>query len=312
VSELEFEPFADEHVAGAARLLAARHARHRAAEPLLADGDPEEAIRAVCSEEGTTGVVAIREGDVAGYVIAEIGEHLYFDRFAWIERAGHAAESAEVARDLYAAASGAWVDAGAKRHFVLVPALPEYLDPWYRLGFGHMHVEAVRESGGRPGPLPSGVTIRRGGHDDVDEALRIDRFIHDHQRQPPSFGLIVLRPDEEARADWIETFDDPSTGYFVVELNGRAVGHSLLYTAPSDLGVPSDALYLASTATDPEVRGSGIGVALTEHVLAWAAETGHPTVVTNWRMTNVLAERFWRARGFRPVFHRLHRVIGIG
>src|SRR4029077_14307584 len=41
VSELESVPFADEHVAGAAKLLAARHARHRAAEPLLADGDPE-------------------------------------------------------------------------------------------------------------------------------------------------------------------------------------------------------------------------------------------------------------------------------
>jgi ribosomal protein S18 acetylase RimI-like enzyme len=312
MSALEFRPFADEHVGEAALLLASRHARHRAVEPLLADADAADAIRSARKQQGATGTVALRAGKVAGYVVAEIGDHPYFDRFAWIERAGHAAEEPEVARDLYAAAAGGWVEAGATRHFVLVPALPADLDPWYRLGFGHMHVEAIRVSGGRTGEPPPGVTIRRGGRDDLDEALRIDRFIFDHQRRSPSFGLITLRPDEEARADWVETLDDPSTGYFVVELEGRPVGHSLLYAPPPDLGVPVDSLYLASTATAPEVRGTGIGVALAEHVLAWAEETGHPTIVTNWRMSNLLAERFWRARGFRPVFHRLHRVIGIG
>ena len=96
------------------------------------------------------------------------------------------------------------------------------------------------------------------------------------------------------------------------ELEWRPVGHSLLYAPEPELGVPGDAMYLASTATVPKARGSGIGVAMAEHVLAWAKVTGHPTVVTNWRMSNLLAERFWRSRGFRPVFHRLHRVIGVG
>jgi predicted N-acetyltransferase YhbS len=293
-------------------LLAARHARHRAAEPLLADADPEEAIRTTRSEDGTTGTVALRAGKVVGYVVAELGEHRYFDHYAWIGHAGHAAEDPEIARDLYAAAAAGWVEAGAKRHFVLVPPLPGDLDPWYRLGFGHMHVEAIRESSGRPRNLPPGVTIRRGGRDDVDIALRIDSLIYEHQRLSPSFGLITLRPEEEARADWIETLEDPSAGYFVVERHGHPVGHSLLYAADPELGVPAGALYLASTATAPEERGAGIGVALTEHVLSWAEETGHPIVVTNWRMSNLLAERFWRARGFRPMFHRLHRVIGVG
>lgn len=312
MSALEFRSFTDEHLGEAALLLASRHARHRAAEPLLADADAESAIRGARDQEGAKGTVALRAGKVVGYVVAGLGEHLYFDHFAWIGRAGQAAEDAEIARDLYGAAAGGWVEAGATRHFVLVPALLGDLDPWYRLGFGHMHVEAIRESGGRPGDLPPGVTIRRGGRDDVDVALRIDRFIHDHQRLSPSFGLIALRSDEVARADWTETLEDPSTGYFVAELEGRPVGHSLLYAPEPELGVPAGAMYLASTATDPQVRGSGIGVVLAEHVLAWAEHTGHPTVVTNWRMSNLLAERFWRSRGFRPVFHRLHRVIGVG
>jgi GNAT superfamily N-acetyltransferase len=312
MSALEFRPFADEHVGEAGLLLAARHERHRAAEPLLADADPEEAIRTARMEEGVTGTVALRAGRVVGYVLAELGEHLYFDHYAWIEHACHAAEDPEVARDLYAAAAAGWVEAGATRHFVLVPPLTADLDPWYRLGFGHMHVEAIRESGGRPDDLPPGVTIRRGGRDDVDVALRIDSFIYEHQRRSPSFGLIAQRPEDDVRAEWIETLEDPSTGYFVVERRGQPVGHSLLYAASPGLGVPAGALYLASTATAREVRGTGIGGALADHVLAWAAETGHAVVVTNWRMTNLLAERFWRARGFRPMFHRLHRVIGVG
>ncbi len=76
--------------------------------------------------------------------------------------------------------------------------------------------------------------------------------------------------------------------------------------------MPTDAVYLASTAIVPAVRGSGVGVALTEHVLNWARDAGYSSVVTNWRMTNLLASRFWPARGFRPVFHRLHRAVGIG
>jgi len=33
--------------------------------------------------------------------------------------------------------------------------------------------------------------------------------------------------------------------------------------------------------------------------------------VTNWRVTNLLASRFWPARGFRPSYVRLHRAPGV-
>ena len=32
-------------------------------------------------------------------------------------------------------------------------------------------------------------------------------------------------------------------------------------------------------------------------------------MVTDWRATNLLSSRFWTARGFRPTFLRLHRLI---
>jgi hypothetical protein len=48
---------------------------------------------------------------------------------------------------------------------------------------------------------------------------------------------------------------------------------------------------------------------MTTHVLAWAYAAGIPTMVTDWRMTNLLASRFWPKRGFRTTFLRLYRSI---
>ena len=59
-------------------------------------------------------------------------------------------------------------------------------------------------------------------------------------------------------------------------------------------------------------RSQGLGRLLTSHVLAWTSEAGYRAVTADWRETNLLASRFWPARGFRPIFQRLHRVIGIG
>ena len=97
--------------------------------------------------------------------------------------------------------------------------------------------------------------------------------------------------------------------HFVAERDGAVVGQSLLYKRPADLRVPSDSIDLASAATFPELRGAGVGRALFAHVLGWAHENGYPTMVTDWRMTNLLASRFWPRRGFRETFLRLYRSV---
>ena len=69
------------------------------------------------------------------------------------------------------------------------------------------------------------------------------------------------------------------------------------------------ACHLGFAATLPEARGSGIGVALTQAGLAWAAEEGYPAMLTDWRVTNLLSSRFWPRRGFRPQYLRLYRAV---
>ena len=259
-----------------------------------------------------SGVVALRGGRVAAFVLAEVGDRGLFGRSAWVAHAGHAADDAELLRDVYAVAAEPWVEAGAERHYVLVPAFAEALAPWYRLGFAHMHVEGIRRSGGYEAATPAGVTIRRGTRADLEIAEEIDLEIFQLHARSPSFARLTL--DREARrAEWFETdLKEDGLHYLVAEVNGEPVGHSIIFRHEPALGYPENAATLASTAVLEDRRGQGIGLALVAAILRLAAEAGYEYVVPNWRMTNLPASRFWPARGFQPIYHRLHRIIGIG
>ena len=62
-------------------------------------------------------------------------------------------------------------------------------------------------------------------------------------------------------------------------------------------------------AVFPDARGLGAGRALGESYLAWSRDAGYAVAFTDWRSTNLEADRTWRSIGFRPVFRRMHRLI---
>ena len=303
----EIVPFADEHLDGAVRLLAERHARHREVEPLLpADAELGDQLERERGE--LAGTVALEAGEVVGYLLGtrredQIGPHV------WSYIAGHAVRDPELVRDLYAASAEAWVDAGLTRHFVYVPAVPELVDPWFRLSFGASAALAIREAEPQPA-VDGGVAIRESSRDDVGAAVRLDRHQFESMLGSPSFSRNEPPEEEALAAEWAEVWDDPEAHrHFVAERDGAIVGHILLYRRPSDLRVPADSIDLADASTLPEARGSGVGLALTHHVLGWAHEHGYTTMTIDWRMTNLLASRFWPRRGFRETFLRLYRSI---
>ena len=98
----------------------------------------------------------------------------------------------------------------------------------------------------------------------------------------------------------------------MAEQRGRIVGFVALYDQPAGLFRPEGSIHLAVMATLPEVRGQGIGVALVHQALREAKAAGRDVVDVDWRMANLQASRFWPARGFRPAFHRLYRVLNSG
>jgi GNAT superfamily N-acetyltransferase len=198
-----------------------------------------------------------------------------------------------------------------------VPATdPALVDAWFRLGFGHQHVYAIREvpPAGPQAESPAGLEVRAARREDFDALARIDVALPEHQIRSPVFSRLPLPSLEETRAEYEEDFDDPRFTTFVVERDGEVIGATIacpieVSSTHRSLALPPGAGFLGFASVLPEHRGSGAGRLLGEAVFAWARETVREWVVTDWRMTNLLASRTWPQLGFRPTFYRLHRAI---
>jgi ribosomal protein S18 acetylase RimI-like enzyme len=300
-------PFTDADVDAAAELLAERHQRHLEAEPLLPrDVDLRAEVRNAFGMDSANGVAAY-----GGYLLGFSRPEPAWGPNVWIETAGHAAHDSELIRDLYAEAAACWIERGLKAHHVLVPATDASLvDAWFRLGFGAQQAHGIADV--RETAWPAGTRVAEEG--DVDALAELAPYLNRHQQLAPVFGPAAHWTDEELRADILDDFARGDVGSIVAELHGRIVGNFVV--APIDLASmhtglarPPGAAYLAFAVTHPDARGSGAGVALTQATFAWAHERGYRTMVTDWRVTNLLSSRFWPRRGFRTSFLRLHRLI---
>jgi ribosomal protein S18 acetylase RimI-like enzyme len=321
VAGLEVVPFSDEHLDDAGRLLAARHARQREVEPLLPQRfeDPaasREEIERSWRADDSSGAAALRDGRLVGYLIAGPRDAAIWGDNVWVELAGHAVEEPEDARDLYANAAAHWVEQGRTRHYALMPTTdPALIDSWFRLGFGQQQAHAVQEvRAGAKHPRIDGLEIRRPAVDEIDSLIELDLALPRHQRSAPVFSDRPLPSEQEIRDEWIDTLARDEEDVLVAFRDGKPLACWSVVAAELSshfrgLAGPERACYLAYASTLPEARGSGIGVALTNASLARAAERGDSAIVTDWRVTNLLASRFWPKRGFRPVFLRLYRSI---
>jgi ribosomal protein S18 acetylase RimI-like enzyme len=310
VSRTEIVPFSDEHLDGAAALLAARHARHRAAEPLLPSvADFRTQVEHDWRADAASGAAAVRNGAVVGYLIGR-DEESWAGRYLWVRLASHAArEPGEIVRDLYAAAAKRWVEEGLTKQFVFVPPIPDLVEPWFRLSFGLSAVTAARETALEP-VAELGLTIRPSTPADLHDIARLDRMLRPHLNESPSFSGLEIESEESYRDEWSTLWDEGEHTHFVADQGGEIVGHVLLYRRPAgDLRLPPGSIDLADALTEPGARRSGVGTALTNHALSWAHAHGFRTMTTDWRVTNLEASRFWPRRGFRETFLRLYRSI---
>ena len=186
------------------------------------------------------------------------------------------------------------------------------------MSFGLQHVYAFREKVG-PDFEPStghGLTIRTAQRSDIPALLDLDSVLPRHSGQSPVFSRVPI-PDARGvdRGDLEQDLSDERFHAFVAEHDGRVIGAATavsldMSSSWSPLMRPPSCGFLGFAAVLPEARGLGAGRALADAVLAWSRDAGYEWVATDWRSTNLEANRTWRAAGFRPAFYRLHRAIG--
>jgi GNAT superfamily N-acetyltransferase len=299
---LEIHPLSDLR-GQAARLLAERYAAQRLAEPLLPEIVDFHAH--VPTEEG---LVATRGSDAVAYLAGTPDGET-----ARVGFAGCAASEPEALRDLFAVLAVRW---DVSRFAVAVPASSnELIDVFFRLAFGCQFIWAVRDtspwmSASTDLDIP-GVSIRPSSPEDLEAVAGFDEILWQHQALSPSFSGLQVPSAEGFREEWSTLWDEDEYPLHVVaERDGRVVGHALLYHRPGgDLRVPARNIDLAHVATLADVRGTGVGLALTQHMLAWANEHDFRSMTTDWRSVNLLSSRFWPRRGFRAQYLRLYRAV---
>ncbi|MEV0732670.1 GNAT family N-acetyltransferase [Polymorphospora sp. NPDC050346] len=322
MSRVEVRPLEAADLAACGAMLAERHRRHRIAHPLLSPRfeDVNAAVAeltAAFETEDASGAVAFRAGSPVGFLLGAPKTSPVWGPNIWVEAAGQAVTDAEVMRDLYGVAATRWVDEGRTAHYVIVPADDEDLvGAWFRLGFGQQHAHAIRPPEKvATAPLAGGLSVRRAVRADIPELARLDLELPMHHGLAATFSAGRVGTVEESLADWEDDIDNPEYATFVAERDGKVIGSAIgcaLEKSSShlSLALPDNAAFLAYAAVYPHARGAGAGRALGEAVIDWSVDSGFDSVVTDWRVTNLLSSRTWPRLGFAETFLRLHRTVG--
>lgn len=293
---MDVRPFTRADVPAAAALLAARAQDH----PLAAPFDPVAEIEDLLAK-GHTGWVADR-----GYLIGKVDPDA-----AWSLYPGHAARDVATYRHLYRAVSRDWVAAGQRRHAIVAPdADPVAGEAFGNLAFGREHVCALAALADQPaGPPPAHVEVREVTVECFDLIQPLLPTLARHLSEAPCWSPRAAAYYETLDDDYRADVADPGTTYRVALLDGAAVGFASWEPMPERVRVPAGAWALSHMAVLPEWRGHGVGRALTLDGLALLRERGVTVTWTDWRLTNMNAEPYWRTYGWRPYNVRLSRRV---
>ncbi|HTE85923.1 MAG TPA: GNAT family N-acetyltransferase [Dehalococcoidia bacterium] len=326
---LEIRPLERGDWEAAAELLARRHAAELRSEPLLPEryAAPDEAlslIAALLESPATTGVVAIRDGEAAGFLAGSMrtpsplsmGAKFVRSRAAIVPYDGHALgdrDNGELYRELYAALSEPWVANGYFSHYIEVSPLDvTAAEAFMSLGFGRQTTLAARRVAEPvPGESPADLDILRAGPSELETVMRFVGLVAAHHAASPSFLPYLREPDRQIESATEEWLNDWASAHLIARRGGEPIG--MFSLRPPGfvplLAKPEGAIYLEDGAVAPGARRGGVGLALLREAMQWAEDAGFSTCLLHFLSGNLAGARFWQANGFWPLVHTLARHV---
>lgn len=297
--------FTDERVDAAADLMARTYRSLREAEPHLPEAlaDTRLARERITPHDGGIGVCAIDSDDVVGFMVASRGS-------AYVRLPGHAARTEDqrpIYREMYAALAERLVVDAHIHHSVAVPvANPELLQTWFELGFGVDQIKGTRALDAIEYATPA-VTVRRAGPDDLDGVAALSVELSFFHAATPMFKLPSgpFADLDEVRPVLGPDLSDPRKAIWIAVDDDRVV--AMMHLEPDSTAACSVLIGMASTTA--AARSRGVGTAVLAKALRWARDEGYERCRVGWTSANPISDRFWRSRGFRPVYYTLARRI---
>ena len=89
----------------------------------------------------------------------------------------------------------------------------------------------------------------------------------------------------------------------------KAATDSWPWPRPGPSSAYPDALDIGMNVVTEDARSAGVGTAMLDFVLRWAATAGYHYCTVGWTSSNPVSDAFYRSRDSRPFRYRLHRRI---
>jgi ribosomal protein S18 acetylase RimI-like enzyme len=326
----EYLPFSGEMIYEAGVLLAKRHTRNRRMLPLLPARfeDPEVAAKAIedlWQSKFKNGYAAFRNEKMVAYLIGDF-ENMPWARSGYVYLHGYAlaeGESAAVLQDLYALLGEDWVRKGIFSHNLYISAADkEVIQAMFSIGLGMERVDGLLDLRSLEIPQlddPQGITIRRAGKDDAEQAGSVAYVMIDALSSAPYWLPITPESLPEWKERWAGRVDEHAQGgkgwaVWMALDQDQAVGTVTFFKNTEQenevqMLLSPQSVYLATAATKPEVRNRGIANALTWRGLEESCKEGFEVCLVNWVSSNLLAARYWPRFGFQEAAYRLSKQV---
>jgi GNAT superfamily N-acetyltransferase len=311
---LEIFPLDEKHLADAAALACARYRALRERLPLMPSRyeDPDSILpRLHDLTAQAPGVVAIRRGRLAGFLIAYQLSDFRGRPAVYAPEWANGAEmddSRRIYEALYAGLSAQWVEAGYCTHLLCIAANDQDgIEGWRWLGFGLLAADGVRDLKPVPGPT-AGVDLHRAGPGDCQQVTDLIEALRKHMAASPTF---MHRDDSVEIEENTQYLSDPAHAFWLAYQGTEAVacmGQGPANLEASSLIIDAGTTSILSAYTRETARSRGIATALLNQVLAWGRAEGYERCAVDWEPMNVLATRFWTSH-FQIVSYALVRYV---
>ncbi|MGE6489477.1 GNAT family N-acetyltransferase [Paenisporosarcina sp. NPDC076898] len=315
----------DEHYYSAmATLLAKRHQVERNHYPFLPKRyeqpkETERLLREIGEKPYVSGIVAIRDEQVIGYMLYEFKEDAKTGRHITIDYPCLAiAEDAHprLIRLMYAEAGAEWIAGGYFQHIVYVPiGYDRLVYEWLEQGFRFEQKYAILDLQNYEPKAKlteiNSITIRRLAENDTEMLKSMSRWNSIHQAAAPSWNPITKESLQEVKSGYAALAKDEEAIVVIGEHEGTPVGFHVYYEADtsSNMYTPAQTVDLPAASTNPQYRGRGVGKALADTSHAQLKEMGYRYALADWHTPNHLASYFWPKLGYQPFMIRMVRTV---
>lgn len=258
--------------------------------------------------------VCVYQGDtMIGYLFAQVMESSK-GWMAWVPYEGLAIQedkSLELIRLLYARASELWVDASCLIHSALLPlGNSVYLEAFVRLSFAIEHVHGVLDMNDfQPYSNTNSIIIRKAHREDQLVLGSLSGVVARYQNNSPVYLAISEEQLAKRKQAFESLVEEEDVIVFVAEQHQAIVGFTILEPSTPNLMTPDHSMELVLSGVVPETRNQGVGKALLNQSVVECQKRHLRYLISDWKITNLVASQFWPKSGFQPIAYRLTRRI---